>query len=100
RRLVNRRFTSPDAYDGDARGHKKGPARAGPLFSLPQPSAAGDASAAVLQHLLDRLVGLLGHRSVHATDLRHLLHVVVVGALACTRSEEHTSELQSRSDLV
>src|SRR5665647_1668900 len=35
--------------------------------------------------LLDRLVGLFGHRSVHATDLRHLLHVVVVGALGKAR---------------
>src|SRR5262245_27904023 len=39
------------------------------------------ASARALQRLLDGLVGLFGEFGVHAADLRHLMHVAVVGAL-------------------
>src|SRR5215472_6022849 len=38
-------------------------------------------SARALQHLFDGLVGLFGKLSVHAADLRQLMHVAVVGSL-------------------
>src|SRR3954447_13910186 len=38
-------------------------------------------SARALHRLLDGLVGLLGELGVHAADLRHLVHVAVIGAL-------------------
>src|SRR5262249_53898140 len=37
-------------------------------------------SAAVLQHALDRLVSLFREAGIHAPDLAHPLHLVVVGA--------------------
>src|SRR5262249_20323627 len=38
-------------------------------------------SARALQHLFDGLVGFFGKLSVHAADLRELMHVAVVGSL-------------------
>src|SRR5581483_3820840 len=42
---------------------------------------AAPRSAHALHRLLDRLVGFLGELGIHAADLRHLMHVAVVGAL-------------------
>src|SRR5689334_8747648 len=46
---------------------------------------SADRSASALERLLDRLVGFLGELGIHAADLRHLMHVAVVGALGEAR---------------
>src|SRR2546421_6135286 len=43
---------------------------------------------------------VLGRRGPAAADVASMPHISVTASAAQTRSEEHTSELQSRSDLV
>src|SRR5206468_12190332 len=70
------------------------------------PSIARGQDATMLRAILDRTAERLGHKLTNQpeieADLRGLLGRVYleIGDFDRARSEEHTSELQSRSDLV
>src|SRR5215510_1900896 len=67
----------PGLCRGDVVGSARGPW--GPTTA--SAGARWPGSARALQHPFDGLVGLFGKLSVHAADLRELMHVAVVGSL-------------------
>src|SRR5262249_2496799 len=98
RHLATKKGDKKRATKKAQKSHEKKPGRGCPARALrlgrPRGSAPparslapemGDAgvaaSARALQRLFDGLVGLFGEFGVHAADLRHLMHVAVVGAL-------------------
>src|SRR5699024_12245094 len=90
--------TSPTRRSSDLRASHFLPARGGPFFSLPVYNAARFLSSA--NGCNEITVSPYTTKKTKCPQKRHFVVFVGFVAFVIPRSEEHTSELQSRFDFV